>query len=315
MSKMVITIVQRPPVFLNLAASVARAEDLIREAAGDGARIIVFPETWLPGYPVWLDAAPGAALWGHKPAERLFRVLFENCPELDGPEIARLGQVAQELSVDVVMGLQERRSASLFNSVVRLGADGQRDVHRKLMPTHNERLIWAAADGSTLGAWQTPHGPMGALICWEHWMPLARAARHRLGEVIHFALWPAVTDLHLLASRHYAFEGQCYVAAAGTVLSRTDVLEGFDSLGIEARVAREMLEAIPVDPHQLKAGGSAIVGPDTGLIVIAEPGDAANLTAEVDLALLPEGRLYLDTAGHYARPDIFDLQIDMRHRT
>lgn len=249
-----ISIIQAPPVFLNLAASMDRAEELIRDAARLGATVVVFPEAWLPGYPVWLDESAGAALWGHRPAELLFRILFANCPVLEGPEIARLADLAAELSVEIVMGIQERRGSSIYNSVVRVTPSGWRDIHRKVMPTHNERLIWAAADGSTLRPWPGTHGPVGALICWEHWMPLARAARHQHGEVLHFALWPAVTELHLLASRHYAFEGQCYVAAAGTVLTRHDVLEGFDSLDTAEPGARLMLEAIPAERELLKSG-------------------------------------------------------------
>jgi len=314
MPVMSISIVQHPPIFLNLAASIDRAEALIREAARDGADVIVFPEAWLPGYPVWLDDAPGAALWGHGPAEALFRVLFQNCPELDGPEIARLADLSAELSVEIVMGMQERRGSSIFNSVVRLTPAGWRDIHRKIMPTHNERLIWAAADGSTLRPWPGTHGPVGALICWEHWMPLARAARHQHGEILHFALWPAVTDLHLLASRHYAFEGQCFVVAAGTVLTRSQVLEGFDSLARDEPAARTMLEAIPADREVLKAGGSAIIAPDATIIAAAAQGEAGTLSASIDTDRVAEGRLYLDTAGHYARPDIFELQVDMRER-
>lgn len=309
-----IAIIQHPPIFLNLAASVNRAEFLIREAAKNGADFIVFPEAWLPGYPVWLDEAPGSALWGHAPAEALFRVLFRNCPELDGPEIARLAELSAELSVEIVMGMQERRGASIYNSVVRLTPTGWRDIHRKIMPTHNERLIWAAADGSTLRTWPGTHGPLGALICWEHWMPLTRAAKHQQGEVLHFALWPAVTELHLLASRHYAFEGQCFVAAAGTVLTRSQVLDGFDSLGIGDCVARMMLEAIPVERDVLKSGGSAVIAPDATIVATAEQGDAQTLCASIDTDVVTGGRLYLDTAGHYSRPDIFELKIDLREK-
>ncbi|MGK0489959.1 MAG: putative amidohydrolase [Sphingomonas echinoides] len=311
---MSISIIQRPPVFLNLTASLDRAELLIREASRNGADVVVFPEAWLPGYPVWLDEAPGSALWGHAPAEALFRVLFDNCPQLEGPEIARLAEIAAELSVEIVMGFQERLGSSIYNSVVRLTPAGWRDIHRKIMPTHNERLIWATADGSTLRPWPGIHGPVGALICWEHWMPLARATKHQQGEVLHYALWPAVTELHLLASRHYAFEGQCFVAAAGTVLTRSDVLEGFDSLKIDESAARLMLEAIPNDRLLLKAGGSAIIAPDATIIASAKEGDAATLSASIDTAMLAEGRLYLDTAGHYSRPDIFELQVDTRER-
>ncbi len=314
MTTLSISIIQQPPIFLNLAASIDRAEILIREAARDGADVIVFPEAWLPGYPVWLDEAPGSALWGHAPAEALFRVLFRNCPELDGPEIAHLAKLATALSVEIVMGMHERRGASLYNAVVRLTPSGRRDIHRKIMPTHNERLIWAAADGSTLRPWPGPHGPFGALICWEHWMPLARAATHQHGEVLHFALWPAVTELHLLASRHYAFEGQCFVVAAGTVLTRSDVLAGFDSLAVNDPAARAMLEAIPIERHLLKAGGSAVIAADATVIALADPGDARPLTARIDIGLASGGKLYLDTAGHYARPDIFDLHVDLREK-
>jgi nitrilase len=314
MSMISVSIIQRPPVFLNLAASVDRAEQLIREASRNGADVVVFPEAWLPGYPVWLDEAPGSALWGHSPAEALFRVLFDNCPQLEGPEVARLAKIAAELSVEIVMGLQERRGSSIYNSVVRLTPTGGRDIHSKIMPTHNERLIWAAADGSTLRPWPGTHGPVGALICWEHWMPLARAAKHQHGEILHYALWPAVSELHLLASRHYAFEGQCFVAAAGMVLTRSEVLEGFDSLKVGEPGARLMLEAISEDRDLLKTGGSAIIAPDTSIIAVANDGDARTLSASIDTTLLANGRLYLDTAGHYARPDIFELQVDTRER-
>lgn len=314
MGSFTIAIIQQPPVFLNLAASLEKAERLVRAAAADGGHVIVFPETWLPGYPVWLDESAGAALWGHPPAEALYRILLQNCPHLDGPEIARLADLAAELSVEIVMGIQERRGSSIYNSVVRLTADGWRDVHRKIMPTYNERLIWAAADGSTLRPWASAHGPVGALICWEHWMPLARAARHHHGEILHYALWPAVTELHLLASRHYAFEGQCFVAAAGTVLTRTDALDGFDSIGLNEPSARAMLEVIPADHEVLKSGGSAIIAPDTSLIARADPGVASTLIASIDPDIVAEGKLYLDTAGHYSRPDIFELHVDTRER-
>lgn len=309
-----IAVIQHPPLFLNLAASMALADRLARDAAADGAAIIVFPEAWLPGYPVWLDEAPGAALWGHGPAEAVYRTLFANSPSVDGPELSALSKLAAELDVDLVMGLHERRGMSLFNSVALFAADGAVHVHRKLMPTHGERIIWAAADGSTLGPWPSRHGTLGALICWEHWMPLARAAKHATGEDLHFALWPAVTDLHLLCSRHYAFEGQCFVVAAGVHLTRDDVLEGFDSLTDGDPAARELLASIPVERALLRGGGSAIIAPDTSLIAGPAPATRATLRGAIDLTRLADGRLYLDSAGHYSRPDIFELHVDRRER-
>lgn len=306
-----VAIVQQPPVFLNLAASVALAGQIIAEAARGGARLIAFSETWLPGYPVWLDDAPGAALWSNPAAEALFAHLFAHSPTLDGPEMTALAAIARKLGVDVVMGLHERAGNTLYNSTVLLGADGTRGLHRKLVPTYSERLIWGQGDGSTLAAWPRPYGTLGALICWEHWMPLARAAMHAQHEVIHIAQWPAVHERHQLASRTYAFEGQCHVIAAGCVLSRDDVLDGFSSAGGDP-LARGLLESIPADKTILKEGGSAVITPDASYVLPPVALSRELLFAEIDLARRDHGKLYLDTHGHYSRPDVFELHVNTR---
>lgn len=310
-SKTRIAIIQQPPIFLNLAASLDLATALIAEAAAQHATLVVFPETWLTGYPVWLDFAPGAALWGNPAAEALFAHLYEHSPTIDGAEIASLASSAKEHSIDVVMGLHERSGNSLFNSMMMLGADGELGIHRKLMPTHGERLIWGQGDGSTLAAWQRSYGALGGLICWEHWMPLARAAMHAQHEIIHVAQWPEVHERHQVASRHYAFEGQCFVIAAGCVLTQQDVLDGFDSAQGPA-IARELLATIPDNGAPLKNGGSAIIAPDMTYVMEPVFGEARTLFADIDLTVANAGKLYLDTHGHYARPDIFDLRIDTR---
>jgi nitrilase len=194
-----------------------------------------------------------------------------------------------------------------------IGADGSYRLHRKVMPTYTERLVWGMGDGSTLEPLETPFGRIGGLICWEHWMPLARAAMHAQRETIHVAQWPGVKELHLLASRHYAFEGQCFVAAAGAVLTRGDVLGGFDSLGLGPHPARTLLEAIPGDDAtQLLRGNSAIIGPDTSYLAGPAPAEATILYADLDLGRITQGHLALDVDGHYARPDIFQLTVDDR---
>jgi len=311
---MKVAIVQHPPVFLNLNASVTKAVDLIAEAGSQGAEVIAFPETWLPGYPVWLDLAPEAALWGHPPARALYRLLVENSVTLDGDALASLKQAAGRAGATVVMGAHERLGGTLYNTMFFLAPDGESvQVHRKLMPTYTERLIWGQGDGSTLAVQNTPFGTLGGLICWEHWMPLARAAMHAKGEVIHVAQWPAVKELHQLASRHYAFEGQCFVLAAGTFLRLSDVLEGFASLGVPASPAAAILERLPGDPGTvIHIGGSAVIAPDTSYVVGPLFDAAGILTAELDLALVTEGHLTMDTDGHYARPDVFRLEVDER---
>jgi len=313
-STLAVAVIHAPPVFLNLQASAARAVALIEEAAAAGARLIAFPETWLPGYPVWLDEAPGSALWGHPPAEAMFRRLLAHAPTLDGEELADLARAAADLQVEVVMGLHERRGASLYNTMVFFDPDGGRGVHRKLTPTFNERLIWAQGDGSTLGTFDRPYGVLGGLVCWEHWMPLTRAAMHAQAETVHVAQWPAVGELHQIASRHYAFEGQCHVIAAGCVLTRDDALAGFDSVPDADGTARALLESIPPDRVYLKDGGGAVIAPDGTYLAGPIHRDPATLHAEIDFAAAGGGRMYLDTSGHYARPDVFELSVDTRPR-
>jgi predicted amidohydrolase len=312
MNSLSVALVQAPPVFLNLAASIDKALGLIDQAARQGARLIVFPETWLPGYPVWLDEAPGSAMWGHAPAERMFKRLFDNAPTLDGPELARLAQAAAERRVEVVIGLHERLGASLYNTMLFIDAEGGRRIHRKLTPTFNERLIWAQGDGSTLQAFPRDYGVLGGLVCWEHWMPLTRAAMHAQTETVHVAQWPAVGEMHQIASRQYAFEGQCFVLASGCVLTRDDALEGFNSLPSPDPVARELLETIPGDRVFLKDGGSAVIAPNGSYVIGPVHQDPCTLFADLDLSLVGPGRMYLDTAGHYARPDVFELRVDTR---
>ena len=166
--------VQESPAYLNLAQSLDKACELIHKAAAAGARLIAFPETWLPGYPIWLDVAPEAGLWDHPPAKAAFARLFENSVDLSGRDIDPLKAAARETGSTVVMGLHERDGGTLYNTLLYLGPDGRvLGKHRKLMPTYTERLVWGRGDGSTLTVVDTPVGRLGGLICWEHWMPSA----------------------------------------------------------------------------------------------------------------------------------------------
>ena len=307
-----VAVVQHAPVFLNLEESLRKACVLIEEAADHGAQVIAFPETWLPGYPVWLDFSPNAALWDHPPAKALYRLLAENSISIPGPHLDRLLQTAGKTGAYVIMGAHERLGGTLYNTMIYLDRDGQRfQVHRKLTPTYTERLVWGRGDGSTLSALDIDYGVLGGLICWEHWMPLARAAMHARYETIHVAQWPSVKDLHQLASRHYAFEGGCFVLAAGCILGRRDVLEGYRSLGLANNEGLEMLEAMPVEEDDLILnGGSAVIGPDTNYLAGPLFDGSGIIHAELQLERITEGHLVLDTGGHYARPDVFHLEVN-----
>jgi nitrilase len=307
-----VAVIQQAPVFLNVEESLAKACALIEQAADQGAKVIAFPETWLPGYPAWLDSSPKAALWDYPPAKALHRLLVENSVTIPGEHLEKLLAVAQETGAYIVMGAHERLGGTLYNTMITIGRDGKEfQVHRKLMPTYTERMIWGRGDGSTLGVFNTEYGHLGGLICWEHWMPLARAAMHAQYETLHIAQWPSVKELHQLASRHYAFEGQCFVIAAGCVLSRGEVIEGFHSLGRSDSEALELLEAIPgEDKDLLLTGGSAVIAPNSNYLkgpVFDEPGI---LYAEIQPERITEGHLVLDTEGHYSRPDVFHLEVN-----
>jgi predicted amidohydrolase len=296
------TAVQHPPVYLDLEKSIEKACDLIAQAAHGGAKLIVFPETWLAGYPVWFDLAPGATLWGSEAADEVYQRLFTNSPSLDDPTIESLCKAAKAAKAIVVMGLHERDGHTLYNTILYINAEGNiLGHHRKLVPTYTERLIWGRGDGSTLEVFDTPLGRIGGLICWEHWMPLARYTFHGQQEQIHIAQWPTVKTMHQIASRHYAFEGSCTVIAAGTVLYKDDL----------NHLKLPLLDEIPDEPEGfLMRGGSCIIGPDGTFL--AEPvfNKSTFVTAEIDLSDAISHSMTLDVVGHYSRPDIFTLQVN-----
>ncbi len=183
----------------DLETGLTLTAELAREAASAGAELIVFPETWLPGYPAWLDVCRDAALWNHAPVKAVFARIAENSVAIPGPALDLLAETAREVGVTLVVGISERVAqgpgrGTLYNSLVTLGPDGRLlNHHRKLMPTYTERMVWGAGDAEGLRAVDTPAGRVSSLVCWEHWMPLARQALHESGEDIHVAVWPPRT--------------------------------------------------------------------------------------------------------------------------
>ena len=303
-----VALVQQPPVFLNLPKTLAKAEIIAEECAKNGAKIIVFPETWLAGYPIWLDEAPKAALWDYAPAKRLYQYLTENSLQIPSAESALLQKITKQNAVYIVIGVHEQSGGTLYNTTIYLAPDGDYKIHRKLTPTYTERLVWGVGDGSTLNVLETPYGILGGLICWEHWLPLARAAMHAKGEIIHTAQFPTVHECHQIASRHYAFEGQCFVLTSGCVMSKSDVLEGFESLKTNDKEVFDLLDSMEKD--LLQSGGSAIIAPDASYVVEPVFDESRIIYGELELDLVKQGRLLLDTDGHYSRPDVFELRVN-----
>lgn len=306
-----VAVIQHPPVFLNIEESIKKACNLIEEAASESANLIAFPETWLSGYPVWLDSSPKAAMWGYRPARMLYRILVENSITIPGKHVEKLLEMGQKTRTYIAMGAHELAGGTLYNTMLLIGKDGRFQVHRKLVPTYTERMVWGRGNGSTLHVLNTEYGGIGGLICWEHWMPLARAAMHAQGESIHIAQWPSVNELHHLASRHYAFEGQCFVLAAGSVLSRGEISQGFASTGRYDQEARGLLEEMPGGNSDLVLnGGSAIIAPDASYVNGPVHGKPCIVYGEIQLDRIAEGHLTLDTNGHYSRPDVFHLEVN-----
>ena len=303
-----VALVQQPPVFLNLQKTLAKAETIAEECAKNGAKIVVFPETWISGYPIWLDEAPKAALWDFAPAKRLYQYLTENSLQIPGEDFKKLQKIAKQNAVYLVIGVHEKSGGTLYNTTIYLAPDGDYKIHRKLTPTYTEKLIWGVGDGSTLSVLETPFGILGGLICWEHWFPLARAAMHAKHETIHTAQFPTVHERHQIASRHYAFEGQCFVLASGGVLSKTDAIEGFLSLETGDTEVLTLLESMEKD--LLQRGGSAIIAPDASYVVEPVFDEARIIYGNLELDLVKQGKLLLDTDGHYSRPDIFELRVN-----
>lgn len=308
MTKLHVAVVQAAPIPLDFQSGIDKAVRLAREAIDNGARVVAFGETFLGGYPLWLDEAPGAALWDHPGTKALHAIMLEQAVVANDERLLPLQELADASGAAISIGAHERVRRSLVNNQLTFRPGLPVLDHRKLVPTHGERLIWARGDGSTLGVHQAEWGRLGSLICWEHWMPLARAAMHNLGEDVHIAAWPTVRESHQIASRHYAMEGRCFVLAAGLVQIKDDLLDGLERVGGSAE-ARELIEAIPGEV--LNRGGSLIAAPDARVIAQAGEGEET-LLAELDLGEVAAGLTNLDTDGHYARPDVFGLTVDTR---
>jgi nitrilase len=288
-----------------LEAGLARTRQLTFEAAAGGAQLVVFPETWLPGYPAWLDVCRDVNLWDHAPTKAVFARYRAESVDVDGASGEALAAIARDANVTLVIGVSERVASgpgygTLYNSLLTYGPDGALlNHHRKLMPTYTERMVWGQGDTSGLRAVDTPHGRVGGLVCWEHWMPLSRQALHDSGEDIHIAVWPTVQERHQIASRHYAFEGRCFVLAAGSLMRAS---------ALPVELERDPERAGDNDMFVLR-GGSAIINPRGEYLAGPVFDEPAILRASLDFTRLDEERMTLDVSGHYSRPDVFTFSV------
>ena len=281
------------------AATLAKTVTLIETAAAEGAEVVVFPEAFLGTYPKGLTFGSPVGRRTAEGREEFLRYA-KGAVSLDGEEVAQVVQAANEAGVFVVLGLIERLGGTLYCTVALIDAhDGLVGHHRKLMPTAGERLIWGQGDGSTLPVVDSPAGRVGAVICWENYMPLLRTAMYAQGVELYCAPTVDDRDVWQHTMRHIALEGRCFVLAACQYSRLSDYPEGYDS-------------AIAAEDDQLIRGGSVIVDPLGEVLAGPVFGEETILYADIDLDQRARSHLDLDVVGHYARPDVFQLHVDDR---
>lgn len=297
------------------ASALDAVRETVAEAAREGAKLIVFPEAFLGGYPWGLRF--GTVIGGRSPiGKQLFQAYWEQAVVLPGPEASFLGEVARTHGVYLAIGVIERlpgQASTLYCTLATFGPNGALlGIHRKLKPTAAERLVWGEGDGSTLPVFDTPHGRIGGLICWENYMPLARMALYGKGVEIYLAPTADARDRWQATLRHIAIEGRCFVLGCNQFVTRRDY-EGAPA-AIQGALTEELGPNIEGAGAVLSPGGSSIWGPDGTCLAAPLLGESGVLYADLDPEALTRERLEFDVVGHYARPDVFRLQVDERPR-
>lgn len=296
------------PVYLDVEASVDKVCDLVAEAGREGVELLVFPEVFVPGFPYWINCYPPVAQAG------LHIRYGQASVEVPGAQVDRVRRAASGARVVVVLGVNERVGATLYNSQVVISAAGEIvGVHRKLQPTFAERTIWGQGDASTLSVWPTSVGRVGGLVCWEHTMNLARHALVGQGEQIHAASWPGLSTLAGFTEtfddqveamcRNHAITGQCFVVVAGSPVT-TAMLE-------------EMERALGPQQFMTAGGGwSALIRPDTSYLAPPHTGLVERLViGDADLDAIAAMKVFVDSVGHYSRRELLHLEVDAAPKT
>ncbi len=299
--------VQASYVLMDREATTSKVEELVRAAAGQGAQLIVFPEAFVPGTPIWIDSVP---IWDGD--EAWFARLVDQAVVVPSPTTDRIGAAARDAGAYVVVGIDEREphGTTIYNTLLYFGPDGRLlDRHRKLMPTGSERTVWGMGDGSTLNVVETELGRIGGLICWENYMPLARFHLYAQGVDVWVAPTLARGDGWIATMRHIAREGRVWVVGVNPCLRVEQIPADFPDRDRVWRVSDDDDEARWVEP-----GNSVICNPSGEIVAGPLRHEEGILTAEIDLSRVHEMRRLFDPTGHYNRPDVFQLSVDTRPR-
>ena len=299
----IVAVVQAAPVAFDVARTLQKVGDLAADAKRRGARLTLFPEAFVSAYPRGLGF--GAAVGSRSPEGReQFRIYWDSAIDVPGPHVDQLAAVARANQTHLVIGVVERDGGTLYCTVLFFGPDGRYlGKHRKVMPTGSERLIWGFGDGSTLPVLETGIGRIGAVICWENYMPLLRAAMYAKGIEIYCAPTADGRDTWLPTMQHIAQEGRCFVLSSNQFARRRDYPADYTT-------------PFGDDPDTvLSRGGSCIIGPLGTILAGPDFEGETILTAEIDRNDIARARLDFDAVGHYARPDVFRLIVDETSRS
>jgi nitrilase len=294
--------------WLEPAARLRRAIDAAQVAATAGAELIAYPETYLSGYPFWLSRTDGAQF--EDPGQKAcYAYYLDTAIEIDGPEHRELQTAASDLGITMLVGISERGRGLGRGSIwcTLLTLDPHRGLighHRKLMPTYDERLVWAPGDGAGLRTHPVGAATVGSLNCWENWMPQARTALYGQGETVHVGTWPGSATLTGDITRFVAAEGRLFSVAASGVVTRDSIPDDFPL----AERLRAASDAVIFD------GGSAVANPDGSWLIPPIAGTEGILVAELDLDRVAQARLTFDPTGHYGGPDVLRTVVDRSRR-
>lgn len=298
-----IAVVQQSPIMLDREKSIELAAELVEQAAANGAKLVVFPEAFISGYPAWIWRLRPGGDWGTN--ETLHARLVNSSVDLETDDLSPLRDAARSNRVTVVCGLNEKDArlsrATIYNTVVVIGEDGSiLNRHRKLMPTNPERMVWGFGDGSGLKVVDTPVGRIGALLCWENYMPLARYALYAQGVEVYVAPTYDSGDGWIGTMQHIAREGRCWVVGSGVALTYTDIPPDFPDRN----------SIYPDTEEWINAGDSIVIAPGGEIVAGPMRKQKGILYAEVDSSRATTAKRTLDVAGHYSRPDVFTLSVD-----
>jgi len=300
---------QIAPVWLNRDATLAKVVDWISRAAGEGCELVVFGEALVPGYPFWVERTDGARFESAL-QKQMFAHYVSQGVTIEGGDLDAVCRAAADNNVAVYLGVMERAANrgghSLYCSLVYIDAKGViGSVHRKLMPTHEERLVWAIGDGHGLRTHELGLFTAGGLNCWENWLPLARASLYAQGENLHVAVWPGNKRNTGEITRFIARESRSFVVSVSGLMRKTDIPADLPHADLLFETADDVMAN----------GGSCVAGPDGEWLLEPTTGEEVLRIAELDHGLVLEERHSLDVAGHYSRPDVTKLIVDRRRQS